>query len=204
MASSRLEAQDRCLRLRDEQRKRWAAGDRVLIETMLLEHPDLASESDLLLDLVYGEVCLQEEFGVRPLLADYMQRFPQLGDELERLFAVHDAIGEAETGTKTAREMQSLPRGLPIPSPPISRMERCWTWCQREPAIATLIVAVVLLLTLGTVVSGILAITKQPRRTPTLQCLCRKPLNRRPFSTSDRYTLSNSPSKPLESHNNTT
>ena len=60
--------------LRAEQLARWQGGERVFIEDLLSVNID----DEALLDLLYGEVLLREEFGERPVLAEYQRRFPRL------------------------------------------------------------------------------------------------------------------------------
>jgi serine/threonine protein kinase len=84
--------------LRAEQVERWQAGDRVLLEALLVQHPVLLSEPDVLLDLIYAEVLLREEHGDRPALAEYLRRFPAHEAALRRQFAFHDAFAALESG----------------------------------------------------------------------------------------------------------
>jgi hypothetical protein len=81
--------------LRAEQLARWQDGERVLIEDLLSVNID----DEALLDLLYGEVLLREEFGDRPALADYQRRFPRLAEPLRRQFELHQAL-ESLPGTE--------------------------------------------------------------------------------------------------------
>ena len=47
--------------LRDEQRSRWLAGDRVAAEAMLDRNPSVRDDAEHALEFIYGEVLLREE-----------------------------------------------------------------------------------------------------------------------------------------------
>ena len=53
--------------------------------------------------------------------------------------------------------------GHPIEARPISRIERTWRWCKRNPTVALLSVAIVLVLLIGTVVSTFFAFRASDR-----------------------------------------
>ena len=78
--------------LRDEQRRRWLAGDRVAAETVLDHHPRVRDHAEHALEFIYGEVLLREERGEFPAIEEYSRRFPGLADRLVLLFEVHRAI----------------------------------------------------------------------------------------------------------------
>src|SRR5947209_6972912 len=93
--------------LRDEQRRRWRAGEPMPAEELLRGHPDLEAEPDYALVLVYQEVVLREALGQAPHLDEYLQRFPRFADRLRPLFEVHQAI-----------ESGAILESQPIPSSP--------------------------------------------------------------------------------------
>jgi tetratricopeptide (TPR) repeat protein len=78
--------------LRAEQRARWQLGDPVRVEAFLQRHPELASDTDGVLDLIYNEVVLREKAGEMPQLAEYLERFADLTEPLRLLFEVHGAL----------------------------------------------------------------------------------------------------------------
>lgn len=75
-----------------ELRARWRRGDRRGIESLGPAFNRIATNEEQLLDLVYHEVLIREEHGETPHVDEYLARFPQHGERLQRLFAVHGAI----------------------------------------------------------------------------------------------------------------
>jgi serine/threonine protein kinase len=75
-----------------EQRERWARGDRVAVEALIAAYPDLHSDADAVLDLIYQEVFLRERQGQAPSREEYLHRFPHLADAIRAQFEVHQAI----------------------------------------------------------------------------------------------------------------
>ncbi len=80
--------------LAGELRSRWKSGKRVGVEQLGSAFEIVAKNEEQLLDLIYHEVLLREEFGEKPKLEDFATRFPQHVERLQRLFAVHGAIEE--------------------------------------------------------------------------------------------------------------
>lgn len=78
----------------NELRARWRSGKRVSIEALGNVYTRVAANEEQLLDAIYHEVLLREEFGEAPHVGEYIERFPQYQNRLERLFAVHGAIEE--------------------------------------------------------------------------------------------------------------
>src|SRR5262249_22753807 len=98
-------------RLREEQRRRWRGGERVLVEALLQSHPTLARDPQWLLELLYQEVVLREGRGEQVTLAEYQARFPDLAAALRDQFEVHRALESADAfdTTPTASERPGLP-----------------------------------------------------------------------------------------------
>jgi len=57
-----------------------------------------------------------------------------------------------------AEDLRHFAEGRPIAARPVGRLERLLRWCRREPAVAALLAAVLLVLTVGVVVSGVLGL----------------------------------------------
>jgi|GEM_PF-1948257 len=78
--------------LAQELRAQWRAGKRVGVESLGQSFEQISSNEEQLLDLIYHEVLIREEFGEKPRVDDFTPRFPQLTERLQRLFAVHGAL----------------------------------------------------------------------------------------------------------------
>lgn len=91
--------------LRLDQQRRWQQGERILVEAYLQQHPTLLIDRESLLDLIYSEVLLREEFSEHPQLDEYLRRFPQYEGQLRRQFAVHTAL--------SPEQVSSLPNAEP-------------------------------------------------------------------------------------------
>src|SRR4051812_41759953 len=61
-----------------------------------------------LVELVYHEFCLAEGAGLAPQPATYQDRFPEIRDELARLFGLHDVLDDS-----TLRSWVGRPASLP-------------------------------------------------------------------------------------------
>ena len=94
--------------LRDFQRSRWRAGERIPAEVLLREHPDINSNHDVAVDIIYGEYLLREELGEHPNIDEFARRFPQFANTLRDQIAIHDAMRTLPTGDGGTN---------PIPSP---------------------------------------------------------------------------------------
>jgi len=81
---------------------RWAKSDQVLAEEYRKLHPELFADLDHLLDLIYNEICLREQAGDEPSLAEYQRRFPELAEPLRLQFEVHLAIESDADSSRTA------------------------------------------------------------------------------------------------------
>ncbi len=82
----------RAERARDDQERRWRLGDKRRCEEYLGEDAGFAADADSAVYLIYSEFLLREELGEQPQPAEYRDRFPQYGAQLDRLFEVHAAI----------------------------------------------------------------------------------------------------------------
>jgi hypothetical protein len=79
--------------LRVDQRERWQAGERVLVETYLDRHPVLRAHPETALDLVYHEILLREQREEPPSVEEYLQRFPEHAAVLRPQIQLHQALG---------------------------------------------------------------------------------------------------------------
>jgi serine/threonine protein kinase len=95
--------------LANELRTCWRRGDRVSIELLGAVYDRIATHEELLLDAIYHEVLLREEFGENPAVGEYVTRFPPLAERLERLFAVHGAMESEWEDDPDADPQESIP-----------------------------------------------------------------------------------------------
>jgi serine/threonine protein kinase len=79
-----------------DQRRRWAAGDRIFLETYLENNPHWNFTTKELLDLIYHEILVREGNGEHPSLEEYAKRFPPLKDELRIHFEIHNILSSIE------------------------------------------------------------------------------------------------------------
>ncbi len=101
-------------RLRADQSERWGRGEYVRVESYLELHPELASNPEALVDLIYAEVLLRLETGEAPILEEYLERFPQAAAPLRQRWQAHDLIaGQARPDNRvsTVSELGTHPVG---------------------------------------------------------------------------------------------
>ena len=80
----------------------------------------------------------------------------QSGDDLPEVPA--EGAGQAlRQGGGAGGGPGPLPAGEPIAARPVGRLERGWRWCRRNPAVASLLLVVLLLLATGTTISMLFA-----------------------------------------------
>ena len=84
--------QDAVRLLASELRSEWQAGRRVFVESLGEQFERLRGDDECLLDLLYHEVLIREEFGDAPEVAEFVARFPQIESQLRRQFKVHAAV----------------------------------------------------------------------------------------------------------------
>jgi WD40 repeat protein/serine/threonine protein kinase len=96
-----------------DQRLRWQGGERPLVEQYLKREPDLSSDREAVLELIYHEVLLREGSGERPGLEEYLDRFPHLADDLRVQFEVHGVLSTRQPGqTQGGRPGEDEPPNL--------------------------------------------------------------------------------------------
>jgi serine/threonine-protein kinase len=79
-------------RLRQEQQRRWAGGDRVPAEELLRGCPGLLAQPEAALELIYGEYLMLEEAGQAPALEEFQRRFPPFAERLRLQLELHHAL----------------------------------------------------------------------------------------------------------------
>lgn len=77
--------------LRERQQSAWQCGERLLVEALIADTAPTLSDSETL-ELIFAEVMLRAEHGETCAADEYLQRFPQFAGQLQRLFAIHQAL----------------------------------------------------------------------------------------------------------------
>jgi serine/threonine protein kinase/Flp pilus assembly protein TadD len=103
--------------LLDLQSGYWAGGEPRSVEALLEFRPNLRSDADTLLDLIYHEVLLRQRWGESPRLEEYIERFPHLADALRAQFDVHQALQPGNSLLPTIPAGRALPV-TPLPTVP--------------------------------------------------------------------------------------
>lgn len=80
--------------IRAAQLASWERGEYVRLEELLAGR---TLSDDALLDLIYAEVLLREEFNERPASEEYERRFPRLAEAIQRQMDLHAALGSMQT-----------------------------------------------------------------------------------------------------------
>ncbi len=73
-------------------RARWQKEGRWSVEQILVAEPRWRDKPDMILDLVYLETELRRSAGDAPTVAEYLSRFPTIGDKILDLFAIDDFV----------------------------------------------------------------------------------------------------------------
>jgi serine/threonine-protein kinase len=85
---------DRMVHLLTEQQRRWEQGEQIFVEDILKANPDLSTDPERVLDLIYNEIILRERRGESPSSNEYAGRFPELSDAIRRQFEIHRVFAE--------------------------------------------------------------------------------------------------------------
>jgi serine/threonine protein kinase/WD40 repeat protein len=78
--------------LRVDQRRRWQQGAPVRAEAYLKKYAFLRNNSENVVDLIYSEYLLHEEAGEKPVIEEYVLRFPEYANELRTQIGLHGAM----------------------------------------------------------------------------------------------------------------
>jgi serine/threonine-protein kinase len=105
-----------CALLRIDQRQRWRAGQRVAAESYLHRHPNLRSDPEAVLDLIYQEFLVREDLGERSTITEYQQRFPEYAEVLRAQAELHQAMEPSAERTALGPSRTRLERAAP-PAP---------------------------------------------------------------------------------------
>lgn len=72
----------------------WRDGQPLAAERLLSEFPELATQANLAVRVIFEEVCLREELGQTVEDEELFRRFPQWRDELEVVLDCHRLLGQ--------------------------------------------------------------------------------------------------------------
>ncbi len=120
-------------KLRAKLLDRWKQGERLRVERLLASCESFpVLTDDEMLELIYLEFDLRSKAGESPVAADFLRRFPELHDRLERLFAVAAAFPieavesppRARTPSKRAEASESVERSNESTPPPDAAQTR--------------------------------------------------------------------------------
>src|SRR5262245_16752647 len=75
-----------------DQRERWRRDQRPAAEEYLRRFPQLLSDDELALDVIYSEFLLREELGQDPKSLEYQLRFPDFAETLQDQIEFHQAM----------------------------------------------------------------------------------------------------------------
>lgn len=112
MSSDSLSAKELEVRLRKacaELDRRVREGESNVAQQVLAFQPEIASNEDLAIELIYREFVTLEELGATPSPHETLAQFPQWRARLERLLKLHDAF-RPETESETDGAPDTLAR----------------------------------------------------------------------------------------------
>jgi serine/threonine protein kinase/tetratricopeptide (TPR) repeat protein len=76
----------------DELAAAWQAGERIAVEEVLAQHDATEAGSDVVIPLIYEELCLREEDGQVVNRAELMRRFPRWKSQLQMLLDCYEML----------------------------------------------------------------------------------------------------------------
>lgn len=76
----------------DELAGAWRDGHSLRIEELLQRHPQTDEQSDVIIPLIYEELCLREERGEVVDRQEYVRRFPRWREQLEMLLDCYELL----------------------------------------------------------------------------------------------------------------
>jgi serine/threonine protein kinase/Flp pilus assembly protein TadD len=89
------EAESLVAGLAEELARRWRQGAPCQVEELLALHPELAGQPQMVVPLIYEEICQRQENGQEPSVEEYGRRFPHWQRQVEMLFECQRLLGPA-------------------------------------------------------------------------------------------------------------
>ena len=116
-----------------DQTSRWEAGEYVLVEDYYDQCPELIEDQEMLLDLIYNEIYLRDEYDQSCDRNSFRTRFPNLYDQIEFMLEIHEVIDAAfqsdvafKRTAKVLPDPPGLRRALHSGAPPVTDTVTEW------------------------------------------------------------------------------
>jgi eukaryotic-like serine/threonine-protein kinase len=106
----------------DSLEMRLRAGEAIRSEAILAEHPKLAEDAELALDLIYTEYVARSELGEHPTPNEFVDRFPQWKSLLLQQFQLAEVLDNEITRVQLS-EIDNNVNKLPFASQPDRRFQ---------------------------------------------------------------------------------
>ncbi len=88
------------------------AGEGNAVERTLSAFAAVAEHEELVVELIYNDHLIREELGQSPQVQDYLDRFPDHAQRIQRLFRIHDSLSADESLPQLEFDSAALPRAL--------------------------------------------------------------------------------------------
>jgi serine/threonine-protein kinase len=109
--------------LRIDQRERWRRGERLSAEGYLARHPEIATDSENAIDVIFNEYLLREQSDGLPDAEEFLRRFPEHGDVLRAQIELHRAVASGPDGDSCGEDYEDQPQAEPGPQPEVPGYE---------------------------------------------------------------------------------
>ncbi|MEX0676086.1 MAG: serine/threonine-protein kinase [Pirellulales bacterium] len=80
-----------------DQHQRWQANERTAVESYLQRFPEVCTDTEAVVDVIFHEYLLRERLGECPASKEYADRFPAYSDALESQIAFHRLLKDSDS-----------------------------------------------------------------------------------------------------------
>jgi tetratricopeptide (TPR) repeat protein len=101
-----------------DQERRWATGDRPIVEDYLQRYPRLRDNAEAMVALLFQELRLRQKAGEQPQVDEFAARFPELAELLRGLLNLRDSVACAAPAAVTAASVAQQPTIATAAAPP--------------------------------------------------------------------------------------